>query len=204
MIVNVRGCNGSGKTTAVRALLGINVKIIRDVAPCPITLDESKEIALIGPYEEGKCGGCDRIKTFALTQETIRCATERYRHVVFEGVIVSTVFGSWATFCREVPFVWAFLDTPLEVCLKRIYGRNGGIEIKTELVESKWRTMQRIEEKAKQAGFLTERIPHERAGERLEEIIGLDARARRIANEERERRAESLDVGRNPRQISFL
>jgi hypothetical protein len=88
--------------------------------------------------------------------------------------------------------------------MARIYERNGGVEIKTELVESKWRTIQRIEEKAKRFGFLTERIPHERATDRLSEIFGMDKRARRIANEEGERSAESVDAERDPRQISFL
>ena len=201
MILNIRGCNGSGKSTVAMGLLDGPPRLLL-TPEGPLTA--GVEVALIGPYPEGKTGGCDRLKTFDETRRLIRYARDRYRVVVFEGVIISTVFGSWATFCCEVPFVWAFLTTPYEVCLGRIRQRNGGVEFKESLVRGKWETMGRVKAKAAQAEFQVIELNWEAADAECKKLCGLDCGARSHTPAQTSRGADPMDQGPDPLQISFL
>lgn len=169
MIINIRGCNGSGKTHAARSLLDAPPRWVGGKGPYGFTVGE--RVALVGPYEAGKCGGCDRIKTFEDMRNAIMEAEAQWPIVIFEGVILSTVFGSWADFCKAHPFVWAFLDTPLSVCLARIQARNGNQPIKEGLVRDKLESILRVKYKAKQAGYRVETIHYEQAEEELRRLI---------------------------------
>ena len=130
--MNIRGTGGSGKTYIVQHLRGDNSEAITlgpAKTPGCITKDG---IVVVGPYGSGKCGGLDRVRTQALCKEAVRAAMQLGRPVVFEGLLVSGIFGPWHKFsqeCRERGegvIVWAFLQTPVDMCLKRIYQRNGG------------------------------------------------------------------------------
>lgn len=170
--VNVRGCNGSGKTTLLRMLARdplcrvetLRVRhMVKDKTsgnkirayhpPIPVTYAPGG-IAILGDYTpnaKGTTAGCDRIKT----QEAAKNALEliaregEAKVVLFEGVVISTIYQPWKEWSdRNGGMVWAFLDTPLEVCLRRIQDRNGGLPIKEDLVEGKHRTVARVLEKA--------------------------------------------------------
>lgn len=160
MILNIRGCNGSGKTTLARSLLDATTmrEVTLSVAgvllpkgkPPVITVDAGGNVALIGPYVGRKTGGCDCLPDFATVRAAIDAAALLYPHVVFEGVTLATVYSSWAEYddSRGRDITWAFLDTPLEVCLARIYQRNGGQPIKEKLVADKHRSIQTVRGKA--------------------------------------------------------
>lgn len=110
-------------------------------------------LAILGDYTPtatGTTAGCDRISR----QDDIKAALVAASKlpgvdlVLFEGIIVSTIFGPWLEWEKaNGGMVWAFLDTPLEVCLKRIQERNGGAPIKEDLVAAKHKTIRDVRRK---------------------------------------------------------
>lgn len=157
--VNVRGCNGSGKTTLLRSLardplcrvVSVNVP---DHSPIPVTYVPGG-LAILGDYTPAAAGsttaGCDRIKTQAATKGVLEhiASDPEVDIVLFEGVVVSTIYGPWREWAQNNGgMVWAFLDTPLQVCLERIQKRNGGKPIKEDQVGDKHRTIARVRDKA--------------------------------------------------------
>lgn len=173
MILNIRGTNGSGKTTLARAFIKPDTEVVlteythqlkASVISRPIYGYRSDGVCVIGSYRTA-CGGLDTIKTFELSRRVIRTALELGdSHVIAEGVLASTVFGSWAAFARQMdeagyPFVFAYLQTPVEVCLERIRMRNGGKAIDEKLVRDKVRAVAATREKAMAAGLQVYDLP---------------------------------------------
>jgi thymidylate kinase len=131
IILRVAGTFGSGKTTAVREFL--------TAYPCE-TLMRGKKIAgyrvdlneagitvplfVIGKYDN-TCGGTDAISTQAEIAERIMKA-HPFGHVLYEGALVSAsgVAGQVTQTIRGTGCdVYAFLDTPLDLCITRVKGR---------------------------------------------------------------------------------
>lgn len=130
-IVNIRGCNGSGKTTVVRRFLD-RLPVTRlgpnanrpwgyrvDATPWGI----SAPVMIIGSYEN-TCGGTDGIST----QEEIAERTVQahgYGHVLVEGLLMSksSAGGHVAPILKAHGAIFGFLDTPWETCLERVLGR---------------------------------------------------------------------------------
>ena len=130
-IVNIRGCNGSGKTTIVRRFL--------DRLPCqPLggkpgrpagyTVDASGwgisvPVFVVGSYEN-TCGGTDGINT---QEEIAARVVKAYSlgHVLVEGLLMSksSAGGHVAPILKEHGAIFAFLDTPWETCLERVLQR---------------------------------------------------------------------------------
>ena len=82
--------------------------------------------------------------------------------VVFEGILPSTVFGTWATADQALraqghTFVFAYMLTPIEECINRVRARRaakGRPEegFKTELVQDKFKSIAATRRKAQEAG----------------------------------------------------
>ena len=198
MIINIRGTNGSGKTHLVRDLLGEDPFFPVDLAQYPSPTKKNPDrvkwvegwghpggFLAIGSYERG-CGGMDTIPNFALQQNAIwrahtweGMAGDPPKHVLCEGVLCSTVFGSWYDFFNQFDrseVLIAYLDTPLELCLKRIRERQKASgraerEINTDLVANKMRTIQSTRKKFGRAGFQTVTLNHNHAATNLREIL---------------------------------
>lgn len=160
LIINLRGTNGSGKSTAARGMLRHSPPLHEDiqrqgwnVTVMGVNCLTDGRTLLIGNYPEGKTGGCDRVKTFELMRGAIRRASDSYPIIIFEGITVSTVFGSWADFCQQEPFWWVYLNTPLHVCIERVKLRNGGADFNEEMVADKYRAISATRLKAIDAGF---------------------------------------------------
>lgn len=191
-LINVRGCNGSGKTTLLRCLARSPECRLVDVYQPLYRVEDIKKgalperlgkpkgrpiqvtitpdgLAMLGDYtvaaSSSTTAGCDRISRQADIKAALLAARELegVDVVLFEGVVVSTIFGPWWKFSNEVGttsnrdtfgwgFVWAFLDTPLNVCLARVQIRNGGKPIQEDLVSDKHRGIARVRDKAKEAG----------------------------------------------------
>ena len=130
-IVNIRGCNGSGKTTIVRRFL--------DKLPCtplggkpgkPLgySVDASSwgirmPVYVVGSYENA-CGGTDGINTQEEIAERVVKAWG-HGHVLVEGLLMSksSAGGHVAPILKEHGAIFGFLDTPWETCLERVLSR---------------------------------------------------------------------------------
>lgn len=172
-VLNLRGCNGSGKSFVARALMG---QAATYVPPRPMVapwyVGESGVI-VVGKYTS-PCGGCDSVHS---QQDVIDAIflNVGLAPIFFEGVIISTIFSTWLKVSegirklqerlgqRPEGLVWAYLDTPFDVCLERVYLRNGGKPIKEDQVKGKWDSMRTQAEKAENAGELVVWLDYRRA-----------------------------------------
>lgn len=195
--INVRGCNGSGKTTLLRSLAKLYrgeersvVSIsVKDHSAIPFTVLRAaddrvgvpRSVAILGDYTPAAPGavtattaGCDRVKTQAATKEALEKAVGLGVDVIlFEGVVVSTIFGPWQEWSRaNGGMVWAFMNTPLAECLRRIQLRNGGKPIKEDQVSDKYITLGRVADKARAAGEKVVDLDWESALRGLKTAIG--------------------------------
>jgi hypothetical protein len=130
-IVNIRGCNGSGKTTIVRRFL--ERLPTEKLGPLPnkpwgYKVDASswgvaRPILVVGSYEN-TCGGADGINTQEEIATRVVAALE-HGHVFVEGLLMSksSAGGHVAPILKDHGAVFAFLNTPWEVCLERVLGR---------------------------------------------------------------------------------
>lgn len=170
MLINVRGTNGSGKTHLVKQFTEGAEQI-----PLSPTVNghynARYSLTIVGPYG-ATSGGCDRIKTQHEVKEAIRAALVLGDHVIFEGIIVSTIFEPWRVFSQEIGgMVWAYLSTPVDVCIARIYQRNGGKPFDEQMVRRKAETIWRTQEKADGAGERVELLPRTGSVEYLERML---------------------------------
>ena len=133
-VLNLRGGNGSGKSTVHHWLLDNHpheelyfANFHSRQQQLPRVWELPGKLFVIGRYGPG----ADGIGFKPLAQMVQSYAPGA--HVFFENVMVSGNVTSWLP-CREsLPderWIWATLDTPIEVCLERIYKRNGGAVIK--------------------------------------------------------------------------
>jgi thymidylate kinase len=177
MIINIRGTNGSGKSTIARDFLG---DAIVELAPYQTPKGARKnvmgyhnrglDLIVVGPYRTA-CGGCDAIKTQDLVKESVRIAAKKAQHVLFEGFIVSGIYSGYRALSQELGGItWAYLDTPIEVCFARIQERNGGKSIKEYKVVEKNKEIESTRLKAKRDGEKVVTIPYESA---IEAVRGM-------------------------------
>lgn len=191
--INIRGCNGSGKTTLLRSLVKREPEgsVVRECPefndpnadphkPIPFTFTPSG-LAILGDYlppkpgqQEATTAGCDRVKTQAATKAALEwaAAQEGVKVVLFEGVVVSTIYGPWSEWAKKQGgMAWAFLDTPLKTCLERIQKRNGGKPIKEDQVGDKHETIRRVRSKALADGLAVYDLSWEQAMTDLRAVI---------------------------------
>lgn len=113
-IVKLHGTSGAGKSTVGFALKGE-----------PITVNGKVEayfkdgIYLLGRYDS-QCGGCDTLDA----DEQIKLL-HKYApmgDVFYEGLLMSEYYGRLGEASERYgdDHVFAFLDTPVEVCLERV------------------------------------------------------------------------------------
>ncbi len=130
-IVNIRGCNGSGKTTVVRRFLDrLPVQALggKPSKPAGYRVDASAwgiltPVFVVGSYEN-TCGGTDGIST---QEEIAERTLKAYGagHVLVEGLLMSksSAGGHVAPILKAHDAIFGFLDTPWAVCLERVLGR---------------------------------------------------------------------------------
>ena len=188
MIVNIRGTSGSGKSTSVRGLMNLAGRVERCHAysndelfatgrpdAYELDLDLGSPLFVVGSYET-ECGGCDSIPT----QDEICARVRRYAskgHVVMEGLLMSHLFSRYAALDRELqptPYIWAFLDTPLELCIARVKARRDarGVakkEFNPHNTTQKWHDMRRVYEKCIKAGLDARWVDHR---DPVSEVLG--------------------------------
>ena len=158
---------------------------------CSPELRPGLDVLVVGSYRTA-CGGLDAVPNFETTFRALDGAVNihrRYPHsaehqaIIAEGVLASTVWGSWGEYAQpslddescDVRFAFCYLDTPLEVCLERIRGRQEAAgkvrDIKTELVADKIKAIKATRERALQAGHAVYDLPYETAAPALVAIM---------------------------------
>lgn len=165
MIVSIRGTNGSGKSTLVRSYMH-KLQVVEPVTELggnkiigyQGTNRVGNTVGIVGRYETD-CGGCDTIKTQDLVIQRVKDQAH-FGHVVFEGVIVGDIYGRYKVLSDEYPpgvFVFAYLNTPLEICLERVAKRRAAkgkdpTDFNAALVEQKYNNAIRQKAKAAREG----------------------------------------------------
>lgn len=180
-VINIRGTNGSGKTSLVRSLMSADEPVDVVIGPheTPGHWLPNQRIVIVGPYPEGKAtGGMDNVRTTQEALDAVKAAAQGdfrgkqecapfdgqvIHAVVFEGILISTVFKTWLDFSRELKtwhsegLIWAFMSTPLETAIERVKQRRAAKGRPTEgfkedQVADKFKSIAGNRQKATDAG----------------------------------------------------
>lgn len=169
-LVNIRGTNGSGKSTFPMSMLEMSKN--HELITFNIGLDKSfitvvhdLKWVLLGKYT-GKTGGLDTLRTNSVIRATLYKALDEYPdyNILMEGIICSTIRSTYISLFTEVKQAYDIrvvvigLTTPLQTCLARIQSRNGGNPINEKLVSDKERMIHRGFPYFDEAGFKVVRI----------------------------------------------
>ncbi len=182
MIVNIRGTNGSGKSHIVYELMKkYLVKPHVDDRGKVIGHYLGKNVYVIGRYcESTTCGGCDTIrdedgiKSQDRVCARVQLATVGNFSVLFEGIIVSSVFEryySLAQRLKPVRWVWAFMDTPSDVCILQVLKRNGGKLFKTKNLLDKAKSVEHSIVKLRERREEVVMIDYRNGVQQVEELL---------------------------------
>lgn len=174
LLVNIRGCNGSGKSTIPMLMLETDeysFEVLwnyegksRTIA----TVFPTYQYIALGHYHS-KCGGMDSMKTTDEIRLAVELLWNLNYNIIMEGIMASTVRQTYVDLFsrlqkeqhikREV-IVYNIIPS-LDTCLKRIQERNGGKPIKEEQVASKWKTVDNNVKHFEDAGFKSLRVTNE-------------------------------------------
>lgn len=172
MLVNIRGCNGAGKSTIpmsmmddpemfVQELLGSDGKKIS-----ALTVFPTYGWVALGTYFN-KTGGLDTLKNNEVTRITLYAALDLFPEydVLMEGIMASTIRSTYIDLFHEVEDTYKGLKViivsllpPVEIAISRVYKRNGGKPIKEDAVRGKWKTVERNAKYFADAGFDSIRV----------------------------------------------
>jgi hypothetical protein len=130
MLVKLHGTSGSGKTTVARELmiLATHIKPIRgtngkiNCYECDIPVLD-KPLFVLGPYITA-CGGLDCL-TDVNDHIMLMHRSAQYGHVFYEGLLGSEYYGRIGKESEKYGdnHIFAFLDTPVELCIERVKQR---------------------------------------------------------------------------------
>ena len=169
VLVNIRGCNGAGKSTVAMSMMDDeDLEVYDSGKGWKLTIFPSYGWLALGSYHN-KTGGMDGINTKVLKQEALEYAWKEYPDydIIMEGVLDSTIRSTYIDLFNDYQarvedgeinprkiIVLNFIP-PFEVCLKRIYERNGGKPIKEDQVKGKWDTVVKNVPYFREAGIKT-------------------------------------------------
>lgn len=122
LIINLRGNSGSGKTHTTRAFMALG-KVAQVENDQFVTYGKQRWVVL-GRYGNA-CGGCDTIKTQQEIIDRVENYTAQGCNVWLEGLILSTIYGSVGAYSERFGdrWVFAYLQPPIEECVRRIKAR---------------------------------------------------------------------------------
>src|SRR5580765_5586023 len=127
MLVKLHGTSGSGKSTVARSLMELGKITLLDrayeVDPQDwIVTGIDQPIYILGTYNS-QCGGCDTLT--AGEQIELIHTYAKLGHVFYEGLLGSEYYGKLGE--ASEPYgrhhVFAFLNTPIELCIDRVKAR---------------------------------------------------------------------------------
>jgi hypothetical protein len=177
MIINIRGTNGSGKSSAVRVLmkhLGKPTSFLFDDKEAGYRFKSTPPIFVLGKYQSS-CGGLDASFSYKGAADDVLLCLDLLAEkgdVVCEGLVAMSSYG----FGRLTNFadtqkakgnnvIFALLDTPAEICVKRVRERRkaagNGTPFDPEKLLDKYVSVVRTQEQLQKAGYDARIIPHE-------------------------------------------
>lgn len=171
VLVNIRGCNGSGKSTIPMSMMNdpdMWVHTIVDESGkkiSAITVFPSYGWVALGTYFN-KTGGMDTLKNNGITRQTLFIALKEFQdfNILMEGIMASTIRSTYVDLFHEVEKSWPIrvivlnLLPPVEVAISRVYSRNGGKPINEEAVRGKWETVAKNAKVFSNEGFISIRV----------------------------------------------
>lgn len=161
-LVNIRGCNGAGKSTVPMQMLekDISAFLLTHKGKIRATVFPTYGFIALGKYF-AKTGGMDGFKNNEETKEVLEAIYEIPYNIIMEGIMASTIFSTYAELFKELEqrepkrnIGIMNLLPPMDVVKKRVLGRNGGNDnVKWEQIEGKWRTVERNAQKFADEGL---------------------------------------------------
>lgn len=180
MLLNVRGTHGSGKTF-------ISHELIRQYSGSPRVEPEYMgekhfvepnvhelpgDLIIAGRYKSGM----DGIFPQTIIEDIIRYWAP-HEFVIWENVMISANVGRWCVLSKELePInhnVWLYLDTPLQVCIDRMFARRREAreekgfnhrqednEVKLDVLAGHWRRCRRSAVRALRDGIDVRWLDH--------------------------------------------
>lgn len=173
MLVNIRGCNGAGKSTIPMSMMDDPLMYVHEIMGSDhkrisaITVFPSYGWVALGTYFN-KTGGMDTLRNNEITRMTLYAALDGFPeyNVLMEGIMASTIRSTYIDLFHEVEDYYGkglkililSLLPPVEVAISRVYSRNGGKPINEEAVRGKWETVARNVSAFAEAGFTSVRV----------------------------------------------
>ena len=174
VLVNIRGCNGAGKSTIPMSMMSDPAMYVQDIKGSDgkkigaVTVFPSWGWVALGTYFN-KTGGLDVIKNNWCTRATLLFAIEFFPEydILMEGIMASTIRSTYIDLFHDIEDYYGddapqimilSLLPPVDVAISRIYKRNGGKPIKEDQVAGKWATVERNVDAFAEAGFISIRV----------------------------------------------
>ena len=172
LLVNIRGCNGAGKSTIPMSMMNDPDMFVQELVGSDgkgigaLTVFPSYGWVALGTYFN-KTGGLDTLKNNEVTRLTLYAALSLFPEydVLMEGIMASTIRSTYIDLFHEaeahydgLKVIVLSLLPPVETALERVYRRNGGKPIKEDAVRGKWKTVERNVKYFAEAGFDSIRV----------------------------------------------
>ena len=173
ILVNIRGCNGSGKSTIPMSMMDDPKMYVQEIIGSDgkkisaLTVFPSYGWVALGTYFN-KTGGMDTLKNNAITRMTLYAALDGFPEydVLMEGIMASIIRSTYIDLFHEVEeyykgelqVIVVSLLPPISTCIKRVYSRNGGKPIQEDAVAGKWETVRKNVACFAEAGFVSIRV----------------------------------------------
>lgn len=172
MLVNIRGCNGAGKSTIPMSMMDDPDMYVHEIRGSDgkrmsaITVFPTYGWVALGTYFN-KTGGMDTLRDNWTTRMTMYAALDGFPeyNVLMEGIMASTIRSTYIDLFHEVEEYYDDLKViiisllpPVEIAISRVYSRNGGKPIQEEAVRGKWETVAKNVSAFSEAGFTSLRV----------------------------------------------
>ena len=172
VLVNLRGCNGAGKSTIPMSMMDDPAMYVHEIKGSDgkrmsaITVFPTYGWVALGTYFN-KTGGMDTLRDNWTTRMTLYAALDGFPeyNVLMEGIMASTIRSTYIDLFHEVEEYYDDLKVlvisllpPVEVAISRVYSRNGGKPIQEYAVRGKWETVARNVSAFREAGFTSVRV----------------------------------------------
>lgn len=173
VLVNIRGCNGAGKSTIPMSMMDDPDMYVHEIMGSDgkrisaITVFPNYGWVALGTYFN-KTGGLDTLRNNDVTRMTLYAALDGFPEydVLMEGIMASTIRSTYIDLFHEVEehyqgelqVLVISLLPPISTCLERVYSRNGGKPIDEKAVAGKWETVRKNVAHFAEAGFDSIRV----------------------------------------------